>query len=144
MIDFKYDARKVDKAIAGLRKRSTNSKKVMDVIAKAEVKDARRRIRTTKEGPDGKSWAAWSYSTMKARQRSGTAARGILYLSGLLYRSFKMITTNKKMEIKNTAGYAGYLQNGTSRMPARPFLGFGKSSKKRIEKLFKEHIGNIK
>ena len=138
---FKFDARAVEKKIAGIKKRSTNSKKVMNEIAKAEVKDARRRIRTTKTDPEGRNWKAWSYTTILSRIKDGTAARGLLYKSGLLYRSFVMKTTNKKMEIKNTADYAGYLQDGTNKMVARPYLGFSKASARRIKKLFKKHLG---
>ena len=138
---FKYDARSVEKAIAKKRKRTTNSKRTMDKIADAEIKDARKRIRTTKQDPDGRSWKPWSYATIKARASSGSIARGILYKTGLLYRSFIKRTTNKKMEIRNTVGYAPYLQKGTRNMPARPFLGFGKKSMKRIRKLLEKQIG---
>jgi len=141
-LSFKFDARAVEKAIAKKRKRTTNSKKVLDQIADQEIKDARRRIRTTKVTPEGLPWAPWSYATIRQRLREGNIARGLLYKSGMLYRSFKKKVTNKKFEITNTADYSRYLQSGTNKMPARPFLGFSHNSVRRIAKLFNKQLGD--
>lgn len=108
--------------------------------ADGEIRDAQRRIRTTKMDPDGNSWAPWSYNTLKQRQRRGNTQGGILYRTGFLLRSFAKRVTNRKMEVTNTAPYAKYHQRGTSKMPARVFLGFSDSSVRRITRLIRNHL----
>lgn len=120
------------------------NKKMLTNVANDEVKAIQHRITTSKESPSGKAWAPWSYATIKARQKDGTIARGKLYHYGKLLKSFRTKVSNKMIEIGTNVRYAKYLQFGTNKMPARPFMGWNKESKANFAKRLKEQIRKIK
>lgn len=119
---------------------SVFNKKLLTNIAKDEVKAIQHRITTSKESPSGKAWAPWSYATIKARTRDKSISRGKLYHYGMLLKSFRTKVSNKMIEIGTSVRYAKYLQFGTKKMPARPFMGWNKESKTNLVKRLKEQI----
>lgn len=68
--------------------------------------------------------------------------RPILVRTGALQKSFQLMTTGQYLTFKNTAAYAGYLQEGTSRMPARPFLVVDQQRADKISEVFVKHLKN--
>lgn len=94
-------------------------------IGEEEVKLTQQRIRDSKTGPDGKPWQPWSISTLRQRQRAGNAHLGLLYRTGALLNSIKMKIENGALHIYTDKEYGKYLQFGTPKMPARPFIGWG-------------------
>jgi phage virion morphogenesis protein len=139
-LNVKFDTKKVQKAIKQTKKQLKNNKSVLRKIGEKEIADTKRRIRTGKTSPDGNRWAPWSYATLEARRREGTASRGLLYRTGELYRSFKMKITNTALSIHSLKRYASYLQFGTPDMPARKFLGWSRRGKQQVVKIFKHNI----
>ena len=105
---------------------SAASEAALKELGEQEVNIARERIRTGKSSPDGTAWRPWSMATLRQRIREGTTAGGLLYKTGALYNSIKWKLTGKNLIIYSDSPYGQYLQSGTSRMPARPFLGWSK------------------
>lgn len=126
----------INKKIAQLQ----NKRSVLKKIADQEVKETRQRIRTTKVSPDGIPWAPWRPSTLRHRIRRGTTGGGLLYETGKLWRSITGVVYKTRISVRARKIYATYLQHGTNRMVARPFLGFSERSKTRIKNLLKVFV----
>lgn len=145
MIKFKFDDKQVKRALRKVDKAVSNVKPAMKEIADKEIRNAQNRIRMKKTDPEGRPWRPWSYATMQNRIKQGNAGRGLLYVSGLLARSFNKDVSGNELSISNDAPYAEYLQEGTRNMPARPFLGWGKKSMADAEKIVLKYLeGKIK
>lgn len=95
------------------------------------------RIEKTKSAPDGTKWQPWASSTAKARRKEGSAGTGLLLRTGSLRDSITYTIQGPKVVIKSNSRYAQYIQNGTSKMPARPFLGFGAKEQKELDSIWK-------
>ena len=99
------------------------------------------RIEKKKADPDGVKWAPWASSTARARRKEGSAGTGLLLRTGALRDSINYeVQGNMKVVIKTDLPYAQYIQNGTSKMPARPFLGSGKMEDREMKQIWKRYI----
>ena len=107
---------------------SAKSKEALEQLGKEEVDITRARIDTGKVTPDGTPWAPWSIATLRERTRTGTTAGGLLHKTGALSQSIKYKLNPNSLVISSDSPYAQYLQNGTSNMPARPFLGWNQEA----------------
>jgi phage gpG-like protein len=96
------------------------------------------RIEKKKAGPDGVKWAPWASATRKARRKEGSAGTGLLLRTGALRDSITYEVQGQKVSVKTDNPYAGYLQNGTNKMPARPFLGFGRVEEREMQTIWKK------
>lgn len=90
------------------------------------------RIVAVKQDPQGNSWPAWATSTLIARQKAGTEGLGLLYNRGELAKSLYYKISGNQVSVDSTAPYAEFLQNGTPKMPARPFMGIGPGEQEQI------------
>lgn len=115
-------------------------KPALDEIGKNQQANVAARIMFTKMSPEGKAWEPWAASTAKARGKRGTAGNGLLYESGGLAESIKYMVSGEQVIISANAPYAGYLQNGTQHMPARPFIGWSAQDKKEGAEIMMNHI----
>lgn len=113
---------------------------LLEKIGQYLVSSTQARIRTTKTSPDGSPWAPWSPATSLAKQRSGQGGT-LLLNSGRLFNSITHQVSNDTVEVNSNAPYARFLQLGTRRMPARPFLGISKDDESAIAGLVRRHIG---
>ena len=96
---------------------------ILNPLAKKEQDRAKDRIRRTKVDPRNRNWSRWSQSTLESRRRKGNVSYGLLYDTGALHNSIRTSVTNNTMYIGSGLDYAEYLQMGTYKMDARPFLG---------------------
>lgn len=141
MIKFRIDSSdaklKLNKLIKELKRPRDMMQEVSDVI----VEDIKNRIIKTKTDPDGNKWAPWAPSTREARVKDGTAALGLLYRNGDLARSITAtMKGSKSFEISSDLEYAQYLQEGTAKMPARPFIGISKRAQTGINQVIKQYL----
>lgn len=113
-------------------------KQILEDAGIKEVEAARRRILYTKQDPSNQRWAPWKFSTLQQRRRQGNVGLGLLNRTGMLLRSIYSKVTGLKVEIGSTTKYARYLQQGTSRMRPRVFLGWSQDSINKITKAFEE------
>ena len=121
-------------------KKLANPGNLLHSIGQYLVSSTQARIRTTKTDPDGKPWAPWAPGTYLARAKAGTLQGGLLLNSGRLLNSVGYRVSGKTLEVEATAPYAGFLQNGTPRMPARPFLGISKGDETAINNMLSRFL----
>jgi phage gpG-like protein len=92
-----------------------NHQRFYDRAGKIGVDQVKDRIKNTKQDPDGLSWAP----------RKGDKTHPLLYNTGDLFASINKTVGPSGVTISPDVDYAKYLQLGTSKMPARPFMGWG-------------------
>jgi phage virion morphogenesis protein len=101
-------------------------------VGKLAVASIKNRIQVTKTDPNGVPWRPMAVSTIQQRMRKGTIASGLLNDTGGLLNSISFQQTNDGLAVVASAAYATYLQNGTTKMPARPFMGWSNDDKANI------------
>lgn len=102
------------------------------------------RIRETKTAPDGSAWAEWTERTRAMRTRKdGTVSGSLLLQSGMqggLLRSITYEAGKDSVVVGSGKYYAAYLQQGTRRMVARPFLGLSAQDYRDIDELLADFL----
>lgn len=112
--------------------------------ARGELQDIERRIIVAKTDPQARRWAPWAWSTRQQRQRDGTAARGLLYKTGALLRSFKATIRDGAVVISSNLNYAVFLQRGRANMRPRVIVDLGsKLSSNRLIKALSRRMRNL-
>ncbi len=123
-----------------LLNRIQNPNAVLESIGKALVTSTKSRIEKTKVSPDGKPFAPWALSTLLARRKEGNASLGILNRTGSLANSVMYEVQGKSVVVGSTSTYGKYLQDGTSKMPARPFIGISGQNRGQINLILKNYL----
>jgi phage gpG-like protein len=77
-------------------------------------------------------WKPLASSTQKQYKRKGYLLEPTLYRTGQLYRSIEVNVENDKVVITVGSQIGEYLQYGTKRMPARPFISLTPQDVKEI------------
>lgn len=126
--------------IGDLAKKLEKPQDLLNSIGDYLVKTTQARIRTTKSSPDGAPWAPWAPSTYLARAKQGSLGGGLLYNTGSLFNSISHSVSGDKVEVGTSSPFAKYLQMGTQRMPARPFLGISPADQEAITGLVRRHL----
>lgn len=125
---IEIDAEQALMELGAMVARAANLAPVLEIIGQSEVENTRARIQQSKTNPWGGDWAPWAESTEASRQRKGNAGQGLLWDDGDLLDSihFKVDAMEGVgwVDIGSDLDYALYLQDGTEKMPARPFLGW--------------------
>ena len=115
----------VSEAVAGFEAmlhRVTDLRPMFEEVGAWQEQKTVRRIEETKLTPHGALWAEWQLGTFKKRQQKGNVSQGLLWDTGLLLNSFSWETDESGVEIGTTNEIAPWLQDGTSKMVARPFM----------------------
>ncbi len=81
------------------------------------------RIESTKRDPEGKTWADIADKTRRYLLKHFPSARPPLWRTGELLDTIESQVSGGVLLTGATKEYAGFLQEGTKRMPARPFIG---------------------
>jgi len=95
-----------------------------ELIEEQQIKE---RIDITKCNPEGRKWDPWKESTEKYMRKYFPKA-SLLYrdpAEGLLGSIEHQMKGSDTILVGSTREYASYLQEGTKKMAARKFLGFG-------------------
>jgi len=132
-----------DTITPGLLKQARKYKNLDPVFKKIgqfEMRQTRRRLRITKESPDGVKWQGWAPSTEIGRIRKGNASQGLLYDTKTMHDLFVLTHSNSHMSLRAGVDYGKFLQTGTTEMPARPFMGWSEVSLEFIKRSFKRHF----
>ena len=102
------------------------------------------RLTSTKTAPDGNEWAALAMSTQKYLAVHYPRSRPPLWRTGMLLDTVESQVSGGVLLTGATEEYAGYLQQGTKRMPARSFIGLSTDDISELAELIevwlKEHI----
>ena len=102
---------------------------VLFQLAQGVVDQTVARIEYEKTAPDGTRWAPWSPRYAATRDPGDS----LLIDSRDLVDSIESRVAGKSFAVWTEIEYAGPLQFGTSRMPARPFLGVSRENQEAIE-----------
>ena len=94
--------------------------KSLGVEIEAQISE---RIESTKRDPEGKTWADIADKTRRYLLKHFPSARPPLWRTGELLDTIESQVSGGVLLTGATKEYAGYLQEGTKRMPARPFIG---------------------
>lgn len=134
-----------NKEISKLVSKLSYPKELLETIGSGLEASTKQRIQTTKTSPDGKLFAPWRPGTLKARIKKGTASRGLLFDSGNLYNSITHQLRQNSVEVGVTdkAPYAILLQQGTSKMVARPFVGISQKDRLMISNAIKTFFKTV-
>jgi phage gpG-like protein len=115
----------LSQALAGLNRLAMlNMSPWMELVGRQAQQATQARIQQSKHDPDNQPWSPWQPSTERHRIKKGNAGQGLLWDRGDLLSSIKFQTDGGGVTIGTEVGYAGYLQDGTEHMAARPFLGW--------------------
>ena len=96
-----------------------------------------------KDDPEGRAWSEWTQTTREQRTRKGTAATGLLWDDGTLLHSIKVQAGLRQVTVSTSVPYAHFLQDGTSKMAARPFLGWSDEDVEYAEHLIALHVQGV-
>jgi phage virion morphogenesis protein len=129
--------------------RMRNPEPAFSVIGYQQRDAIRRRIQREKRDPDGNAWAPWADATLHGwgpfpgREDKGNVAQGLLWDDGTLLDSIQSKSTAKGVDITSDTPYAGYLQDGTRKMPARPFMGWTDDDTQQAEMTVLHYIEGV-
>lgn len=118
---------------------------VLQQVGELLVNSTKARIASTKTSPDGSPFAPWSFATLKARQKDGSASSGILLKTGRLLNSIEYQIQGDQVVVgaNSSAPYANFLQVGTPNMPARPFVGISQPDTELIQSVLRKHLNSL-
>jgi len=98
---------------------------LLDSLGMVIEEQTKERIEITKLNPDNIKWDSWKESTHKYLQKHFPKA-SLLFREGYLQMSIEhQLKGNDTVLVGSPMEYAEYLQDGTKKMEARKFLGFG-------------------
>lgn len=98
----------------------------------AVVESSTRQRFASKQSPDGVAWTQLKPSTVRQKQKASGRSAGILVDRGDLMKSITHQASRQSVAIGTNRHYAKYHQTGTSKMPARAFLGLPTADKQGI------------
>lgn len=126
--------------LALLRARIAHPQPVLALIGAMARRRAEHEIQSGKHDPDGHPWVPWADGTHSERQKKGNLDQGLLWDAGTLLHSLRVQTNVADVVIGTDVPYAGFLQGGTRRMPARAFLGWGDAAEHEAERMMLDYL----
>lgn len=114
------DDAKVQEAINFFIEQSKDFSRPLDKIGDLLLSDISSSFSKEKD-PWGNSWAALKPITIERRRKKGTCCKKLQDTLSL-YNSFNKEAGKMKVEVSTSISYAGFHQNGTSKIPARSFM----------------------
>ncbi len=118
------NALEVIAVLNGTVARIRDPKPVLERVAEHQASKVLGSIMSEKDDPDSHPWAEWMPSTRAQREKKGNVGLGLLWDRGDLLQSIKVDVGRGGFQIGTNNAHAGYLQEGTPKMAARPFLGW--------------------
>lgn len=88
----------------------------------------------------GARWAELAEATIKNRRNTKKGSIRILRDRGQLMQSINTRLSEDAVTIGSGLNYGKYHQGGTTRMPARPFIGYNTADEQRFLKIVLKHI----
>jgi phage gpG-like protein len=122
--------------LRGIAHRAANHQPVLRQIGQWQASKVMLGIMSEKDDPEGRPWAEWMPSTREQREKKGTANLGLLWDRGTLLGSITVQTGLHQVDIGTRMEEGAYLQHGTNRMEARPWLGWSDGDMNEAEQMF--------
>lgn len=147
MIDIRTELenRELMNALNRLRSKTSNMRPVMAEIAETLRSSVEENFaRESSRGPlvsggNGGVWAALAPSTVKNRARLGKSGRK-LQVTGQLLASISTQSSESEALVGTNKKYARYLNDGTKKMPARPFMVIQQADLQEIQQTVNEYL----
>lgn len=114
-------------------------KPVMSSIGAVLEGSTRLRIAESKADADGKAWADLASSTKAAKGNKGS----ILVHRGTLLRGITYEASKNSVIVGSGQLYAKWHQEGTAKMPARPFLGVSAADYQDVDDLLSDWLNGL-
>ena len=136
-VEFKFDTSAIQNQFRKLQavgKSDGLTRKIANVLWE-EAEDAF----SKEQSPEGEKWAALDESYKKQRHGKGYTGP-ILQVSGDLVKSLNIDYGDNFAVIGAAEPYGQYHQMGTSKMPARPFIGLGETGEKEIKQIIAKRM----
>jgi phage gpG-like protein len=124
----------------GYTARMRDMRGVMDRIGTYAGNKALLSIMDEKDDPEGRPWTEWRDSTRESREKKGNARFGLLWDDGTLLASINVQAGLQQVTVGTDTPYARFLQDGTSKMAARPILGWSDEDVEYAEQLIALHV----
>jgi phage gpG-like protein len=137
------DATEAIAVLNGMAARMANMQPALAQIGEFAASKVMLGLMSEKDDPDGHQWAAWMPSTREQREKKGNVGLGLLWDRGDLLGSIKVQTSRNEVVIGTTMPFAPYLQDGTPKMAARPFMGWSLAEQSMSEEFIARYIGGL-
>jgi phage gpG-like protein len=137
------NAAEVAAVLNGYVARMRDMRGVMDRIGTYAGNKALLAIMDEKDDPEGRPWTEWRESTREQRIKKGTEKTGLLWDDGTLLASIKVQAGLRTVTVGTDTPYAKFLQDGTSKMAARPLLGWSDEDIEYAERLIALHVQGV-
>ena len=137
------DATEAIAVLNGMAMRMAHPQPVLAQIGEFTASKVMLGIMSEKDDPEGRAWAAWMPSTREQRTKKGNVGLGLLWDEGTLLGSIRVQTSAHEVVIGTTVKEGAYLQEGTSKMAARPFLGWSEAEALMAEQFIARYIEGI-
>lgn len=141
-VSIHFNTRPYSERLEELLDRYDDMGEVMDDIADYMVRSIQNRILRLKRDPKtGQRWQPLAESTIRKKGHSS-----ILFDSGELARSVEVTNVEDDgFVVAAEADHASYMQFGTTgrrAVPARPFIGFSETNKRRIQRMMTDYLAD--
>jgi phage virion morphogenesis protein len=137
------DANQAIAVLNGMAARMANPRPVLAQVGEFMASKVMLGLMDEKDDPDGRAWAAWMPSTREERTKKGNVGLGLLWDEGTLLGSIRVQTSAKEVVIGTTMKYGKFLQEGTSKMAARPFIGWSDAEAGMTERFIARYIEGL-
>lgn len=150
-LDFKFDSSEIQAQFEKLAK-AGQGRNITRKIAGVLMQESETAF-DNEQSPQGEKWAALNPKWKALRHRGGFKYKGtfqkqgytgpMLRMSGELVTSLSIDYNDTQAWIGAQEPYGQYHQEGTSRMPARPFIGIGEPGLAEIKHILEREIKAI-
>jgi phage virion morphogenesis protein len=151
MIDIsaELEDRELINALSRLRRKISNMRPAMAEIAETLRSSVEENFaRESSRGPlvaskaKAGAWAALAPSTLKSRARKGKTGKK-LQVTGQLLASIQTKSSDVEALVGTNKKYARFLNDGTKKMPARPFMVIQQADLREIEQTINEYFSEV-
>ena len=133
------DLTPISQRLTKLAGKMDDLKPVMASIGAVLEGSTRLRIAESKADADGKAWADLASSTKAAKGNKGS----ILVHRGTLMRGITYEASKDSVIVGSGQLYAKWHQEGTAKMPARPFLGVSATDYQDVDDLLSDWLNGL-
>jgi phage virion morphogenesis protein len=144
MIEIKTEVqdRELMNALNRLRRKTGNLRPVMNEIAETMRSSVEENFKQESGRGKGGVWKDLAPSTLRARARKGKTGKK-LQVTGQLLASLQTKFSEQEALLGTNKKYARFLQEGTKKMPARPFLVIQQADVQEFQKIVNEHFRGL-
>lgn len=139
-LEFKFDTTEIQNKFKKLAK-VVDGREITRKVANVLLQEAEAAF-DNEVSPDGKPWAKLNPSYKKRRYDRGYTGN-ILQVTGDLVKSLNIDYGDSVAMVGAGEPYGQYHQMGTSKMPARPFLGLGDDGVAEIKAILHRELSKI-